>query len=105
MPIYESYMLQTQSISVERGSVGRSSTFKLFFYFCQARKLAGTVNLMLGSPVQGRLAGFPFCSAGYVSLLFLLQRAGTVLVYCFKYPCVIYDKKHTTRCSGWVLIT
>lgn len=41
------------------------------------KKLAGIVNLMLGSPVQGRLAGF------------LLQRVGTVLVYCFKYPCVM----------------
>jgi len=69
------------------------------------KKYAGFASLVFGSPVQSRLAVFPFCSVGYVSLLFLLEKIGTVLIYCSKCLGVIYDKEHTTQCSGWVLIS
>lgn len=108
MPVNESYILQAQLISVERGSVNRSRIYN-FFSFCQVKKLAGIVNLMLGSPVQGRLAGFPFQSAGYISLLFLLQKVGRVLVYCFMYACVMgFDnlgqKKEVESMQEWNIL-
>lgn len=69
------------------------AAFLLSSCFCQVNNLAEIVHLILEIPVQGRVAGFPFGSVGYVSLLFLLQRVGAVLVYCFKHLCVIYDEK------------
>lgn len=98
---YDNYASNPQSTSKEKGNV--SSIFYYFFFYCM--KFAGIVSLVFWSPVWSRHTGFPFCSVGYVSLLFLLRKIETVLIYCSKCCGVIYDKEHTTQCSGWVLIS
>lgn len=98
MSVCESYMLQTQLISVEREGVSRSSIFILFFFVSAKWRTCRDCESDAWQSCSGRLAGFPFCSAGCGCLLFPLHRAETVLIKCFKYPCEMYDKKW---CSGW----
>lgn len=69
MPVYGSYIIQTQLISVEKGSVSRSSIFTFLvwgLFFLPSEETCRDLHLMLGSPIQGMLAGFPFGSVGYV---------------------------------------
>lgn len=82
-----------------RGKVSVEVAFLFYFFFVSAKwRTCRDCESDAWQSCSGRLAGFPFCSAGCGCLLFPLHRAETVLIKCFKYPCEMYDKKW---CSGW----